>query len=91
MNKTIWKYILNPEMLTINIPRGATILTAREQKEEICIWVEVDPNNMLETRTFEVYGTGHHISSGIGVERKYIGSVSLHHGDLIFHVYEKIN
>ncbi len=91
MSKTIWKYVLIPEKLTISIPEGATILTAREQKDEICVWAEVDPGNVLEVRTFEIFGAGHHIHVGMGVDRKYIGTASLYGGDLIFHIYERIN
>ena len=91
MTKTIWKYVLTPEKLTISIPEKATILTAREQGNEICIWAEVYTEMPLETRTFEIYATGHNIPYDMGIDREYIGTASLYGGALIFHVYERIN
>jgi hypothetical protein len=91
MTKTIWKYVLIPEKLTISIPEGATVLTAREQGNEICIWAEVYTEKPLETRTFEIYGTGHNLSTGMGIDRQYIGTAVLHGGSLILHVYERLN
>ena len=91
MTKTIWKYVLMPEKLTISIPEKATILTARELGDEICVWAEVIPGRPLETRTFEIFGTGYDIPVDMGVDRKYIGTALLYGGTLIFHVYERIN
>ena len=90
MTKTIWKYVLVPEMLTISIPEGATILTAREQGDEICIWAEVCTEKPLETRSFEIYGTGHNIPTDMGVDRRYIGTAAIYGGKYIFHVYERL-
>lgn len=91
MTKTIWKYVLIPEQLTVSIPEGATILTAREQGDDICIWAEVYTENPLETRTFEIFGTGHDIPVGIMIDRKYIGTAVLLGGRYVFHVYERLN
>ena len=91
MNKTIWKYTIDPTNLTIEMPKEAIILTAREQGDNICLWVEVDPCKLLEPRIFEVFGTGHDIPIDMGIERKYIGTAIIYSGTLIFHVYERIN
>ena len=91
MIKTIWKYELNPRDLTIKMPINSTILTAREQGDKICLWVEVYPEQkQSESRTFEIYGTGHDIYCDMGIERKYIGTAILYGGSLVFHVYERL-
>lgn len=96
MKKTIWKYVLVPKKGTFNIlidiPKGATVLTAREQGDDICIWAEVNPDEPFkETRIFEVFGTGHEMPIDMGIDRKYIGTASILGGGLIFHVYERLN
>lgn len=96
MKKTIWKYVLVPKRGTFNIlidiPKGATVLTAREQGDDICIWAEVNPEEPFEeTRIFEVFGTGHEMPIDMKIDRKYIGTASIRGGYLIFHVYERLN
>lgn len=91
MKKTIWKYVLIPQKLTISVPEGATILTAREQDGDICIWAEVYPDMPLEVKAFEVFGTGHDIPIDMGIDRKYIGTAIIRGGSLVYHVYERIN
>jgi hypothetical protein len=87
--KTIWKYTLDPAKLEIKMPRGAKLLTASEQNNEICVWAEVDTYASEEWVIFEVYGTGHEIPP-LTYERDYIGTAKLEGGSLILHVY-KIN
>lgn len=87
--RTIYKFTVRPDMLKVQMPKGAKILTAREQFDEICIWAEVDTDRPNEMRHFEVYGTGHPTpADGIGQSREYIGTAHLEGGALVFHVYE---
>lgn len=89
---TIWKYVLQPQNLTIKIPKGATILTAREQNNEICIWAEVNPANMQKDYSFEIFGTGDKIiTDNIGIERQYVGTAFINDGKFVFHVYYRNN
>lgn len=85
---TVYKYELHPDRLKIEMPKGAKILTAREQHDTICVWAEVDTENATEVRTFEVFGTGHAIPYDMGVSREYISTVMLMGGSLVMHVYE---
>ena len=85
MEKQVWKYIINPYKTEYDIPEGGIIRHVGEQYGEVCVWVEVDPRAEKETRVIEAFGTGHTLSSEY---RKYIGSVSLEGGSLIFHLYE---
>jgi len=89
--KKIFKYSLGRSINRLHIPKGAVVLTAQVQKEYICIWVLVDTNSQLiEERTFEVYPTGMAINEEKGMERKYINTVQLGGGELIYHVFERV-
>ena len=85
MAHTIWKYVLKTETnQIIEIPEGAKILSAGEQLNNICVWVNVDTEMPVVNRKFSIYGTGHLIPKDPG---DFIGSVHLYNGTLIFHVY----
>lgn len=91
MNKTIWKFKITPMRSFVEMPIGAEILTVQTQDEEPCIWALVNPENSIEKRYIEVFGTGHHVPCDMGIERKYIGTFQLRGGSLVFHVFERIN
>jgi hypothetical protein len=82
----IFKYTINPNKLFYNMPEGAKILTAHEQNGDICVWAEVDSEQLkMEQREILVFGTGHSIPDE---PRRYIGTAFLENGGLVFHVYE---
>lgn len=82
----IWKFTMAPGTRTVDLPEGAQVLHVHEQRGEVCLWAMVDPQSMIESRTFLVTGTGHDFS---GVDKTdYIGSVHLEGGSLVFHVFE---
>ena len=91
--KTIWKYDIKPaSKQEIAMPEGAVILTVQTQRGSPCLWVEVETTKQLEGRVFEIFGTGHPMSTDIGVERKYIGTYQIDEGAIfVFHVYERMN
>lgn len=86
--KTIHKFPLFVNKLDIEMPKGARILTAREQHDTICVWAEVDTAQQTERRRFEVFGTGHPMREDMGISREYIGTAILEGGALVLHVYE---
>lgn len=89
MNKTIWKFKLEATgYQKIEMPIGAEILTIQIQIEIPHLWVLVDPEAEKETRHFEIFGTGHSISSDMGSPRTYIGTYQLIKENLVFHVFE---
>jgi len=88
--KTIYKYTLDPGNLKIQMPIDAKILTAQGQNDQICIWAEVDPDSLTEEVIFEVFGTGHEMPTGMGIDREYIGTAQIHNGSLVFHVYRYV-
>lgn len=84
MNRTIWKAQLQPtEVQEIAVPIGAEMLCAREQHNEICVWYRCDPTAVLEHRKIAVVGTGH----AAPPDGRYLGTASLHGGQLMFHVF----
>lgn len=91
MKKQIWKFPLNPGATIVKMPYKAEVLTVQTQGETVCLWALVNPVNDTENRQFEVYGTGHNIHYDMGTERKYIGTIQMQEGALIFHVFERIN
>ena len=92
--KTIWKFVLAAEELqTIAMPADATLLYAREQGNDICVWAEVETSHwaefLQEDRTFEVFATGQRWPDNARAKRAYLGSAHLQGGALVFHVYER--
>lgn len=88
--KSIYKYTLTPaEMQNIELPEGAEILTTQTQNGEICIWAMVNPDAKKVIRTFTVIGTGWRIITESNL--KYIGTVQLEGGALVFHVFEWVS
>lgn len=79
--KTIWKFKAEG---AVEMPVGATILTAQIQANEICIWAEVNPEAPTERRRFFIFGTGHPIpNTPNGLH--YISTVQ--DGIYVWHVY----
>ena len=81
--KTIYKYILKPE-ISIRIPEQSQLLSVHEQNGEVCLWALVNPQNIDETRTFAVFGTGHRVPE----DHIFVGTALLEGGSLVFHVFE---
>ena len=85
--KTIWKFILPLRgQISLALPQGALILSVQNQREQVCLWVVVDPRAPFEPRHFEIVGTGQRITDP---ERlRFIGTVQTHVGDFVWHVFE---
>lgn len=91
MNEVIWKIeIPAHEISSIEIPHMGEILSVGGQGDSVVIWVKFleEYKERLDIRHFEVYGTGHSIPGGIN--RKFIGTVQLYGGSLVFHIFEKV-
>lgn len=83
----IWKAILQPiDVQQIMVPAGAEMLCAREQFDQVCVWFRCNPSAPLAPRTLAVVGTGNPAPDGDG---RYLGTASLHGGQLIFHVFDQ--
>lgn len=84
---TIHKYQLAiTDKQLVDIPRGGKVLSAQIQRDTLCIWALVDDAAPVEPRTFYVHGTGHKL---LDPTARFIGTVQMRGGALIFHVFEK--
>ena len=83
--KTIWKITLAPDNV-FQVPVGAEILSVHAQRDEICLWMKVDPDAPREPRRFTAYATGGEVPDG---PMTFLGSVYMHGGSLVFHVFEQ--
>lgn len=91
MNEVIWKIEIPAKGdSSIEIPHMGEILSVGSQGDFIYMWVKFpeEYKERLDIRHFEVYGTGHFIPGGIN--RKFIGTVHLYGGSLVFHIFEKV-
>ncbi len=89
MANQIWKFpITDPSYVTLELPKGAIVLTIQMQHNVPCIWVLVNPEVEKETRYFKVIGTGHPIEDDLATI-SYINTFQMHGGDLVFHLFEK--
>lgn len=86
--KTVYKYYLPiQDVVMITMPKDAKVLTVQVQNGQPCIWAAVNPApTELETRAFRIAGTGHPIVDEIVDD--YVGTIQLHDGRLVFHVFE---
>lgn len=87
MISKVFKYTLHPRELSVEMPVGATIIYVASQRDQICVWAQIDPSAVKETVEFAIFGTGHEIYDSENLE--YLGSVQIHQGEFIFHVYKK--
>ena len=88
MKKTIWKYEISPDKLSIEMPKDAEILSVQMQNDIPCIWALVNPKNIVKEKVIEIFGTGHEISCD-GISRKFIGTFQMSEGLLVFHLFER--
>lgn len=85
--KRIYKYtIAKADRSSIAMPEDAYVRSVQVQHGDICLWAEVNPNARLVDRSVLVVGTGHDLPSDVDFYA-YIGTVQLHGGSLVFHVY----
>ena len=66
----------------IEMPLGAELLHVGVQHNRICLWARVNENARMVGRRFRIVGTGHD-----GADGRYLGTVSFHSGDLVFHIF----
>ena len=86
--KTIYKYkTVIKDSFSIELPKGAEILTVQVDEKIICpcIWAVVETENEVEERFFRLYGTSHEMSNS-SIKQKYIGTYQLN--GFVGHLFE---
>lgn len=86
--KTIWKYTVHWDEFTLEMQRGAQVLSVQVQDGVPRMWAIVDPGAATETRHFRLVGTGHTINDT--EELRFIGTFQIHGGELVFHLFERV-
>lgn len=89
MKKVIWKFELSVDNLSIEMPKGAEILSVQVQNNKPCIWALVDPKAPMKEKVIEVFGTGKEVPCD-GISRTFIGTFQLQDGMWVFHLFERI-
>lgn len=84
---TIWKFGLPLEdKVAIEMPEGAKVLSVGVQQGNPCIWAMVNARAPKVLRSFYVHGTGHRVD--IPYDARFIGTIQLLDGGLVFHVFD---
>lgn len=87
--KQVFKYFLPlGGECTLQLPRGAQVLSAKEQNGQLCLWALVDPSEtIMYDRFFSVLGTGiPHFNTM--VDFHHIDTIMMMGGQLVLHVFE---
>jgi len=87
----IYKYVLdNVKGQTIKLPQGSQVLSVMNQYDKIVLYALVPDNKKYtENVSIKIVGTGHDIDFNIDPTcgYKFLGTVSLYDGELMFHVF----
>lgn len=94
MAERVHKYPLQSvDLQVIDMPRFARPLAAQMQHGQLCVWAAVG-DGAREPVLFRVAGTGHELGAPVdvnpqwaGVSWRYVGTVQMHHGARVFHVF----
>ncbi len=79
----IWKYPLSLTGTNIlRMPEGAKVIHLGSQDNQLILWAIVDEESPLETRQFNIYGTGQPMTSEV---EQYLGTVQI--DSLVWHVF----
>lgn len=82
--KVIWKYELVPnDIVKIEMPKGAEILSIQNQFGAVRPWAIVDDTADNETRSFYFCGTGHPVADN---PKKYLATII--QGQFVWHIFE---
>lgn len=88
----IWKFALPIGEMDYEIfhdmPRGAKVLSAGNQRENLVIWAEVVPSHVRCKRRFMILPTGDSHDPPIPVNARFVATVLFEGGGLVVHVYD---
>lgn len=84
--RKIYKYTIEfCDLQALYMPKGAIILSTQMQGHKICIWAEIDTEEIeAQLRHIRIVGIGHEFPEG---SRIYMGTVQ--DGSLVWHVFEE--
>ena len=88
--KTVHEYTipdLEEDYFSLELPKGAKILSVQRQPDNGKIWALVDTEAKEEKRSFRQFETGAPIVYNLKT-LKYIGTLRVRHGGAVGHVFE---
>lgn len=84
--RLIWKFDLRPWTIFIDIPQGATILSAGAQGGDVVVWARCNPNAPKVSRMVAALPTGSTIPPTYE-GAAFVATVQMDDG-LVFHVFD---
>jgi hypothetical protein len=82
----IWKFPLRAWSIFLDMPKGAQILSAGAQGDDVVVWAECDPDAPKVSRMVAAAPTGHPLPPAYdGAD--FIGTAQMADG-LVFHVFD---
>jgi hypothetical protein len=85
VKRVIYKYELRP-LSFARVPKGAKVLAAGAQGEEIVAWLLVDPDAPHVSRMLAAHPTGVELPHAFN-DCEFVGTVQMADG-LVFHVFD---
>jgi hypothetical protein len=83
---TIYKYPVSAGRFSVEMPKGARVLSVAMQHGDMQMWALVDPRSPKERRQFAVFATGVEIFDDyVG---HFVGTFLLYGGTLVFHLFD---
>ncbi len=90
--QSVWKFPL--EIVgeqELEVPYGATFLSLIAQNDLPTLYAQVDPDTDLKEKwCIYIRGTGHTIGREMTGASLFIGTISTHGGDLVWHVWRRV-
>ena len=84
--REVWKFPMTEPQQTFTVGSSARVVAVATQYGQPCLWIEVDPFDLGERRTYVGVGTGHTIREALD----YQGTAHDVEGrGLVFHIYER--
>lgn len=91
--KTIYKYPLTlVDEQTIQLPKGADILSVQWIRNQLCIYALVDTQESeMENRQIKIFGTGNPILPNTTPKKHlFVGTIFNQSQTLVFHVFAEV-
>lgn len=82
-DRVVWKYPLAADRTNLDMPLGADILTVQVQNQTPTLWALVEPDNVRETRAFQIVPTGGFVPLTM---KRYVGTWQS--GPFVWHLFE---
>jgi hypothetical protein len=88
MRKSVWKYKIELDEFTVDMPRGAVILSVGMQGDAPVFWALVDVDAPKTRRCMLTVGTGHASPEESWEGYRFVGTVGPICGSLWFHLFD---